>query len=333
MPAEWERHQTCWMAWPCRHDLWPDIEVARDCYAQVANIISELEPVKMLVRAEDRAVAGRKLNPAVNLLELQIDDSWARDTGPTFVEEVRAVESRLVGIDWRFNGWGEKFLPYAQDQQVAQAICQFAGIPAVTSSLTLEGGAIHSDGEGTLLVTEQCLLNPNRNPGWSREAIEREMRERLGCEQIIWLERGLIDDHTDGHIDEIACFVAPGEVLALASDDPQDANYSILARNTERLLASVDARGRRLKVHQVMQPQARFLADGRRMSLSYVNFYLANDAVIMASFGQEKYDQLAYNCLRECFPDRQVRQVPVLDLFAGGGGIHCITQQQPVART
>jgi len=192
----------------------------------------------------------------------------------------------------------------------------------------LEGGAVQVDGEGTLITTEQCLLNPNRNPNLWREEIERLLAGHLGIRKVIWLGEGLVDDETDGHVDNLACFVAPGVVLALTSSDPEDANYKALADNLERLRAASDVKGRPLEVIEIEQPKARTGDDGRRLGLSYVNFYIANGGVVMPSF-EDPADPRAYETVVRCFPDRQVVQIPALDIVAGGGGIHCITQQQP----
>jgi agmatine deiminase len=201
-------------------------------------------------------------------------------------------------------------------------------LPCIDAPLVLEGGAIHVDGEGSVLTTEQCLLHPNRNPGMSRQEIERLLLEHLGAEKVIWLEQGLKDDDTDGHIDEIACFVRPGTVLALVGSDSGDADYAPLRRNLDILRSATDARGRRLEVIELEQPAVAYQGE-LRLSQSYVNFYIANGGVVMPAFGDRRRDQRAHAVVQELFPRRRVVQVPARELAYGGGNIHCITQQQP----
>jgi len=193
----------------------------------------------------------------------------------------------------------------------------------------MEGGAFHVDGEGTLLTSEQCLLHPNRNPDLGRADIEDLLGAYLGIRKVIWLGQGLVDDDTDGHVDNLACFVAPGKVLALSTEDSEDGNFEPLRDNLERLRAATDAQGRALEVVEIMQPKARYGADGRRLACSYINFYIANGGVVMPAFEDGGRDEDAYEAVARAFPDREVVQVPALDIVAGGGGIHCITQQQP----
>ncbi len=326
MPAEWALHKRCWMAWPCRTELWGEgLDAARTAYAEVAGAIAEFEPVTMVANGEEIAEVSLRCGSGVACLPLAHDDSWMRDNGPTFLVDGKGG---LAGVDWRFNAWGGKYDTYADDAAAAGAILKHLDVPAYPAPLVLEGGSIHVDGEGTLLTSEQCLLNPNRNPDLSREQIEQHLRAHLGVRQVIWLGQGLEDDETDGHVDNLACFVRPGVVLALSTDDPDDGNYAALQDNLARLRAATDAAGRSLEIVEVPQPARRTAEDGRRLALSYVNFYIANGGVVMPSFEDAK-DEAAYALVSQCFPDRDVRQVPLLDIVCGGGGIHCITQQQP----
>ncbi len=328
MPAEWQPHERCWMAWPANRALWPDgIERAERAYAAVANAIAQFEPVTMVVHPQARRRARQLLGHPVELLDFPLDDSWMRDAGPTFV---RAGDGRLAGIDWAFNGWGGRF-PHGNDRHLAGFILEQLGLPRLAPDMVLEGGSIHVDGAGTLLTTRECLLNPNRNPGLDQAAIEVRLRDYLGVDRLLWLERGLVDDHTDGHIDNLACFVAPGRVVALASHDPHDANHPALQANLELLRASTDTTGRRLEVSELEQPPA-MSADGLRLACSYVNFYLANDAVIMPGFATRQ-DIPARETLQALFPQRTVVVVDGRDIVVGGGNIHCITQQQPANET
>ena len=326
MPAEWAPHSRCWMAWPCREALWGEgLEAARDATADVAKAIAGFEPVTMVANPESLAEVSLRFSAGVSCLPMALDDSWLRDTGPSFLVDGRGG---LSGIAWRFNGWGERYQPYDKDAVLAAAVLDHLEVERIDAPLILEGGSIHVDGEGTLITTEECLLNPNRNANLWREEIERLLASHLGIRKVIWLARGLVDDETDGHVDNLVSFVKPGVVLALTAGDPEDANHERLADNLERLRNTTDAQGRQLEVIEVEQPNPRLGDDGRRLALSYVNLYLANGGVVMPSF-EDPADQKAYETVAQCFPERKVVQVPALDIVVGGGGIHCITQQQP----
>ncbi len=326
MPAEWAPHKRCWMSWPSRETVWGErLAAARDAAAEVATTVAELEPVTMIANPEDLAEVSLRFGAGVSCLPMQHDDSWMRDIGPSFVIDGKGGGA---GIAWRFNAWGGKFADYEKDAAIAGLVLEHLKMEQVAAPLVMEGGAFHVDGEGTLITTEQCLLNPNRNPTLWREEIERLLTAHLGIKKTIWLGQGLTGDQTDGHVDSLACFVKPGVVLALASYDSEDANYEALQDNLKRLRAATDAQGRDLEVIEVEQPRARSDEKGRRMALSYVSLYIANGGVIMPSF-EDPADQKAYDTVAQCFPDRKVAQVPALDLVSGSGGIHCITLQQP----
>ena len=331
MPPEWAPHARCWMAWPCREDLWGDrLSAVREAYAEVAKEISRFEPVTMIANPHDVAEASLSCGSGVSCLSLTHDDSWARDSGPTFVVDRRGG---VAGIDWVFNAWGGKYQPFDEDAQMARRILEQLELPRYAAPLVMEGGAIHTDGEGTLLTTEQCLLNENRNPDLSRDAVEALLRDHLGIETVIWLAGDPLDDETDGHIDNLACFLAPGVVLAQHPGPESAPNHAALAENLKRLRDARDARGRALEVVEMPQPQTQ-LEDHRGAPLlaSYVNFYLANGAVVAPGF-EDPADQKAYEILRQAFPDREVVQIDTLEIVYGGGGIHCITQQQPAPLT
>ena len=328
MPAEWHRHSRCWMAWPCREALWGSgLEAARSAYVEVARTIAEFEPVTMICNAADVAEASLATGSGVEVLSLPINDSWLRDNGPTFLLD---AGGRLGAIHWGFNGYGDKYQDYAEDAAVAATIATRTGARVFDAGFVLEGGAINVDGEGTALATESCVLNPNRNADVTRKAIEARLSDLLGVDKVIWLPRGYEDDETDGHIDNIACFARPGVVLALSTDDSGDANHPVLRENLGILRTETDAKGRRLEVIEVPQPARRMGPDGRRLPLSYINFHMANGGVVMPSFRSPEDDR-AFRILRETFPDRKVRRVQAADIVVGGGGIHCITQQQPAA--
>jgi agmatine deiminase len=326
MPAEWAPHERCWMAWPCRDDLWGDgLGAARAAYAEVAKAIAGFEPLTMLANSEDLEAAAAGCGGTVDCQSLPLDDSWMRDSGPTFVIDGRGG---LAGVDWRFNAWGDKFQPYDQDALIAERLLERLAVRRYAAALVLEGGSIHVDGEGTLLTSEQCLLNPNRNPDLDRAGIEDMLRRYLGVKTFVWLGQGLDNDDTDGHVDNIACFVRPGVVMAATCDDPADPNHAILNDNLARLKRARDAKGRALEIIELPQPREARHLDGQRLALSYVNFYIANGGIVMESFGDAN-DAQAYEIVSKAFPDRKVVQVRAEAILAGGGGIHCITQQQP----
>lgn len=327
MPAEWYPHERCWMAWPCRQELWGDrLDDARAAYAEVAQAIAEFEPVTMIANPEDVAAASMKCGRGVDVLPMEIDDSWMRDTGPTFVLD---GQGDIAGCDWHFNAWGHKYEYYNKDARLAEVLLDHLKIRRFDAPFVLEGGAIHHDGEGTLLATEEVLLNPNRNPGMDKAETERSLCDWLGAEKVIWLPGGLHNDETDGHVDNVACFARPGVVIAAGCPDEGDPNSEILRTNEEILRSSSDARGRQLDVITVDQP-ARMEEDGLRLASSYVNFYIANGGIIMPSF-EDRRDAAARRAVAQAFPDHRVVQVPAIDIVRGGGGIHCITQQQPKA--
>jgi len=327
MPAEWHPHERCWMAWPCREETWEAVGLlrARTAYAEVAKAIARHEPVSMLVNPEDMTEAARLCGPQITLEPLALDDSWTRDTGPSFL---LGANQELAGVDWIHNAWGGTYENCERDNQIAANILQKTKARAFKAPLVMEGGSFHVDGQGTILTTRECLLHPNRNPQLKAEEIESYLCQYLGGKKVIWLNEGLIGDETNGHVDEIACFIAPAKVLCLITSDKDDENYDRLQENREILATATDAKGQRLTVHTVEQPKATYL-NQERLTLSYINYYLANQGIVMASFGDQARDQAAYALFRGLFPAQVVTQLPALDIFAGGGGIHCITQQQP----
>nr|WP_172458072.1 agmatine deiminase family protein [Legionella quinlivanii] len=330
MPAEWYPHAACWMAWPRHLQTWSAIglERARKAYAKVAKAISQYEPVMMLVQPGEEAQVAEYCNDSVRIIPLPLDDSWTRDTGATFLLN---DQYELAGIDWIHNAWGGNYPEYELDQEIAKALIQYTEARYFKAPLVMEGGSFHVDGEGTVLTTRECLLNKNRNPQLGQHQIESYLHEFLGTEQAIWLNRGLIGDETDGHIDEIACFIEPAKVLALTTSDKTDVNYYLLQENLEILKTARDAKGRALEVVTVEQPPATYMND-ERLTLSYINFYRANQGIVMPSFGHASYDEAAFVLFKQLFPTCRISQIDALDVFAGGGGIHCITQQQPVSR-
>lgn len=330
MPPEWHPHSHCWMVWPCRAESWPfGLEHVRACFVKVVKAIARFEPVKMIALPEQVEEITRLCGTNIEFISLPANDTWIRDTGPTFVID---GQGSIAGIDWQFNAWGENqesLTDYQQDAQLAQRILKYTQIRRYATPFILEGGAIDVDGEGTVLTSEECLLNPNRNPHLSRSDIEALLHQYLGTRQVIWLGQGLQDDETAGHIDNLASLVRPGVVVALTCHDSQDSNYVVLQDNLHRLRSATDAQGRKLEIIEIEQPSRRDNNNGLRLTLSYINFYIANGGIIMPTFA-DATDEIAIVTLTKVFPTHQVIPVYALDLFYGGGGIHCITQQQPI---
>jgi agmatine deiminase len=350
MPAEGAAHAGCWMLWPERPDTWRRQALpAQAAFTAVAGAISRFEPVSMGVSANHYAAARAQLPPRIRVVELSHDDAWMRDVGPTGVVN---DAGELRGIDWPFNAWGGVagglYSSWDLDDQVARKVLEIEGAARYRAPMINEGGAIHVDGEGTALVTEQCLLNRNRNPRLSRSQIEGHLRQYLGVTRIVWLGAGVFNDETDGHIDNLACFVRPGEVCLTWCDDPHDPQHVISKDALERLLAARDARDRPLQVHKLPAPGPLFMTAreasgiehkrgsharpaGFRLAGSYVNFYLANGGLILPLLDPHT-DRAAARILKRLFPDRKVVGVAAREILLGGGNIHCITQQVPRRR-
>ncbi|MDD3027384.1 MAG: agmatine deiminase family protein [Erysipelotrichaceae bacterium] len=329
MPAEWETHERTFIEWPVRESLvWPDnYDQVVNGYRNVINAISQFEPVTVIVNKDTREQASELTGDNVTLMEIPHNDAWCRDNGPTFVYD---QNYSLLGINWEFNAWGERFTPYDLDNAVASEVLANLDLPREDGGLVLEGGSIHVDGQGTLLTTRECLLNKNRNPHMSQEEIEKRIKPLLGVDKIIWLNHGLYGDETDGHIDNIACFIKPGVVLIQTCRDPQDPNYAISQENLEILRNAKDAQGRPLEIIQIDQPPARYYKD-IRLTLSYLNYYIVNNGIILPVFGGDAADtdKQAIELMAQLYPDHQVVTVDGMDLIKEGGNVHCITQQMP----
>jgi agmatine deiminase len=329
MPAEWAPHAGCWMAWPCRAENWDDIEKARATFAEVARTIARFEPVTMTANAEHAKAARRALSATgaeIDVVVVPSDDSWARDSAPTFVIDGRGG---LAGVDWRFNAYGGIYEEYARTANMARRILDLVGARRFAAPLVLEGGAVHTDGDGTLLTTESVVLDPRRNPGLSRDEAERLLCDYLGAERVIWLTAALDHDNTAGHVDNLAAFSAPGVVAALGCADREDPQYDAIHENLARLRAERDARGRALEVVELRAP-ARTSFRGALLSPSYVNFYVADGAVLLPGF-DDPADEEAARLVAGLFPRREVIQIPTPELAKADGNIHCITQQQPTS--
>ena len=327
MPAEWANHARCWMAWPVRAETWGEhLDAAQQAAAEIANTIAQFEPVSMVVKPKNVAEVSLLTGQGVNQVSMPHDDCWIRDMGPVFVVN---GDKEVAGVDWQWNAWGHRYSDFERDQAVAAAILGSLKMRRYPGDLVVEGGALHVDGEGTLIATESVLLNPNRNPEKSREAIEESLIRHLGVKQVIWLGEGLQDDFGGGHVENLARFVRPGTVLALTCSDSSDPNHRVLTDNLQRLKTAKDAAGRDLEVIEVEQPRPRFDGEGRRLALSYVNFYLANNAVILPAYEDGTMDKRAFDTISKLFPKREMIQLPAIELAYGGGGIHSICLPQP----
>ena len=323
MPPEWAPHAATLMAWPARPDLWNErLDDAQREYAGVAAAIADFEPVIMVCNPGDESQVRDRCGHGVEPLAIPIDDSWMRDSGPIFV---RDEGGRVAAVKFGFNAWGERFHPYDSDAAAPERIARHLGMKVFTAPFILEGGAILVDGEGTLLTTEACLLNPNRNPGMTKDQIEQGLRDYLGVETIVWLPQGMAADvgpnATDGHVDGVAQFIAPGHVLLLAPEDPADNDHASGQENLRRVQEARDAKGRSFEVTR--------LDVGAGAKLCYANHYLANGAVIVPTAGDHR-DAEALEQLAKVYPGRTVVGVPGVIIDYGGGGPHCITQQIPV---
>lgn len=328
MPAEWGEHERTLMAWPVRVALWGAalVEAKRD-YAAIARAIAAFEPVLMVApegaSAEVRRLGGR----GVDVVELPIDDSWIRDSGPIFVTGAEGVRA---GVDFQFNAWGGKFLPCHNDNALPSALLAYLGVDRFEAPLVLEGGSVCVDGAGTVITTEQCLLHPNRNPDLDRDHISALLADYLGIEKVIWLPHGLLEDHdTDGHVDNVAAFVAPGRVLLQTVADVASPNYERLQENLELLRSATDARGRAIEVVELdVLPMTD--VRGEPGCVPYTNLYLANGAAIVPVSGDDPdRDEQVLAMLARLLAPREIVPVPGRMLAEGGGGVHCITQQVP----
>lgn len=352
MPGEFEHHDGCWIIWPERTDNWRlGAKPAQEVFVKVAEAISRFEPVTVCVSAGQYDHAKGVLPEQVRVVEMSNNDSWVRDCGPTFVVN---SEGNVRGVDWVFNAWGGLvdglYFPWDQDDKVACKICGMERKDIYhAEDFILEGGSIHSDGEGTILTTEECLLSEGRNSSMTKKEIENTLMEYLGGEKVIWLKNGIFNDETNGHVDNICCFVKPGTVLLAWTDDKDDPQYEISKENYEILSNTTDAKGRKLEIIKLYLPKPVLITEeeskgvdavegtlprqeGDRLAASYVNFYIANGGIVMPLFGDEN-DQKAIETLEKAFPGREIVGIYAREILLGGGNIHCITQQQPSGRS
>lgn len=347
MPAEFEKHEACWLIWPQRTDVWRNgAKPVQKSFVALVEAISRSEIVYVGVSDEQYENARSQLPNNIRLVELSNNDCWVRDTGPTFVINEKG---RRIGLDWDFNAWGGLsgglYFPWDKDQRVAKKICAIHGDSVLKVPLILEGGSIHVDGEGRLITTEECLLNLNRNPNLSKIEIEKILSNYLGIKKIIWIKNGTINDETNGHVDNLACFIRPGEIALHWCDDPEDPQYLVSQEAFEILSNSTDAKGRNFIIHKLPHPGPLFISEhetegidssinaasrkeGERMAGSYVNFYIGNSVVVFPLLDPSK-DFLAHKLLEKVFPKHDVIGIHAREILIGGGNIHCITQQVP----
>ncbi len=340
MPPEWARHLACYLVWPHNPDTWPGkFELIAPLYARMVAAIASFEPVRLMVKDEammpaviehlrDVAAGNDTIIRNVEAFVLPTNDSWARDHGPIFVNRIARGEGpKQIAIDWRFNSWGEKYGAYDLDDIVPQKLGRRYDFEVIEPGIVLEGGSIDVNGAGTVLTTESCLLNKNRNPDLSRAEIEDYLRIYLGVRNVLWLGDGIAGDDTDGHIDDLARFVAPDTIVTVIEYDSGDANYQPLQENLARLKSMRDQDGRAFRIETLPMPPA-IIYDGTRLPASYANFYIANGGIVMPTFECDA-DRVAAWTLERLLPGRSVVGVPSTDLVWGLGSVHCLSQQHP----
>ena len=347
MPGEFEPQSRVWMIWPQRPDVWRDgAAPGQQAFVNVATAISQFTPVTLLTAADQLENARSQLPESVSILEMPSNDSWMRDSGPSFVVN---DEGELRLVDWQFNAYGGLeeglYYPWEDDDRIPERLSEHLGLDRYRAPIICEGGAIHVDGEGTLMTTPDCLLNPNRRGEKSKGDIEQALSDYLNLEKIIWLDCDM-EEETDGHVDQLVAFVRPGEVMLTWTDDQQNDYYDIVHEAYEVLAKTTDAQGRRLKIHKLYQPEPMFLTAEEAAGIQsvdgsfpreagfpvadcYINYLITNNGIIVPTFDQPKADNLALSLLSEVFPKHAVVGVPSREIGIGGGLIHCITQQQP----
>ena len=332
MPAEWEPHQAVWLSWPHKKESWPGIfDRIPPVWATIIRTLREGEEVRLLSRDEamdaeiHRALDGDLHH--VRLFRVPTNDAWIRDYGPIFVEGKESDREPIL-LSWGFNSWGGKYGPWDLDDAVPEQVGELLGLEVLKPGMILEGGSIDVDGEGTLLTTKSCLLNKNRNPELSSAEIEEKLKAWLGLSKILWLGEGIVGDDTDGHVDDLSRFVAPGRVVTVLEDDPRSPNYRPLKENRDRLQGMKDAAGRRLEVIDLPLPPP-IHHEGQRCPASYANFFIGNEVVLVPTYRADQGDRKVLGVLSELFGSRKVVGVDCHDMVWGLGAIHCVTQQEP----
>lgn len=339
MPPEWHPHAATQLHWPSNRETWPGERLHRvECvYLNIIKVLHTFEPIHLFVadnRVRDHAIKlleVRGINIERITFHVQpINDVWARDCGPVFVQKPGRVREEYAIVDWEYNAWGGKYPPFDDDNRLPAYVAERFGFPRFVPGMVLEGGSIDINGDGLLLTTESVLLNPNRNPGFSKKQIEQRLKDYLGVEKVIWLKGGLAGDDTDGHVDDVARFLNEGTILAMTTDDPEDVNYYNLEANLTLLKRARDLTGNTFNIETLPLPKTKIegtTVDGSEyVPASYANFYVANGVVLVPVY-DERYDEQAIELFQSYFPDRQIIGIPCADLVWGQGAIHCITQQ------
>lgn len=335
MPAEWEPHEATWLAWPHDPDTWPGrVAVVEDRFVEMIRALAPHERVELLVKDADleRKVSARLADERianVRLHRIPTADSWIRDYGPNFLRRMQKNNPGVAYNRWVFNAWGNKYEALLADDGIPERLPTIQHLPRFSPGIVLEGGSIEVDGEGTVLTTEQCLLNPNRNPHLDRAQIEAKLRDHLGAARVLWLQGGIEGDDTDGHIDDVARFADPETIVAAVEPDPRDANHAPLQENLRALRGMTNASGRPYRIVELPMP-SRVDGDEGRLPASYANFYVANRVVLLPAFGAPQ-DRAAERVVAQAFPGRRVVPIRCEDVVWGMGTIHCLTQQQPAA--
>ena len=348
MPGEFEPHAGCYMIWPERPDNWRlGGKPAQAVFAKVANTIGQYEPMTMIVSKAQFSNARHWLNDYVRVVEMSNDDSWVRDCGATFVIDDKGG---VRGVDWTFNAWGGLvdglYFPWDSDDKIAQKMCELERVDSYrTDDFVLEGGSIHVDGEGTVMVTEECLLSEGRNPQMTKEEIGEKLCEYLNCEKVLWIPRGIYNDETNAHVDNMCNFVRPGVVVLAWTDDENDPQYERSLEAYNYLSNETDAKGRKLEIHKLYTPEPILITkqeslgvdavegtlprqEGDRLAASYANYYTGNGFIALPVFNDPN-DQKAIDLLQSLYPDRKIIPIYAREILLGGGNIHCITQQLP----
>jgi agmatine deiminase len=348
MPAEFSPHAGTWMLWPQRPDNWRlGGKPAQMAFVTVASAIAKFEPVSMGVNPDQFSNARQMLPPEIRVVELSNNDAWLRDCGPTFVTDGKGG---VRGVDWIFNAWGGLYnglyFPWDMDEAVAGKVLEIEQLDRYKALFVLEGGSINVDGERACITTEECLLSPGRNPDLSKDEIEAYLKDYLNVDKVLWIPRGVYNDETSGHVDNLACFIKPGVIALTWTNDLHDPQYERSVEAYDYLMSVTDAKGRRLSVHKIHQPSPILITaeeaegvdpvhgtfprkTGDRLAASYINFYFCNGGVIVPFFS-DPHDSAAMEMIQSLVPERRVVGIPAREILLGGGNIHCITQQQPL---
>ncbi len=334
LPAEWEKHEAIWLSWPYDKVTFPDrVAIVENRFAEIIKALHESERVELLIRDEKmkerviRKLEDEKVDlKLVNLRVTDYADVWFRDFGPSFI--VEKEKKQLAMVDWTYNAYGEKWPELLKDDKIPAWMNGFLGLPCFNPGIVIEGGAIEVNGRGMLMTTEECLLNKNRNPKLSKKDLEKYLSDYLGINNFIWLKKGLINDHTDGHIDNIARFVSPDSIIYSSESDGKDVNCPAIRENLEILKEAKDQDGNKFNLIELPLPKI-FDNQGKRIPASYANFYIGNEVVLVPVFGHNN-DSMALEIMKKIFPERTVVGIDSADLIYGGGTIHCVSREQPL---